>query len=147
MIYVYTLLPPYLCNLQRGCCRNFIYRCQKCCSVAFRGVCGPRGVTSCLQTLVARRHVHYFSSIPCRSNKKCLRVPGERIEAKDLKIGSELVHQEQPVKIMDTKDRVTRNSIIKTYKVLWSHHDERDATWETDAYLQEVYPDFYKKNG
>jgi hypothetical protein len=46
---------------------------------------------------------------------------------------------------MDTKDRVTRNSIVKTYKVLWSHHDERDATWETDAYLQEVYPDFYKK--
>jgi hypothetical protein len=31
--------------LQRGCCRNFIYRCQKCCLVAFRGVCGPRGVT------------------------------------------------------------------------------------------------------
>jgi hypothetical protein len=32
--------------LQRGCCRNFIYRCQKCCLVAFRGVCGPRGVTT-----------------------------------------------------------------------------------------------------
>jgi hypothetical protein len=31
--------------LQRGCCRNFIYRCQKCCLVEFRGVCGPRGVT------------------------------------------------------------------------------------------------------
>jgi hypothetical protein len=31
--------------LQRGCCRNFIYRCQKCCLVAFQGVCGPRGVT------------------------------------------------------------------------------------------------------
>jgi hypothetical protein len=32
--------------LQEGCCRNFIYRCQKCCLVAFRGVGGPRGVTS-----------------------------------------------------------------------------------------------------
>jgi hypothetical protein len=31
--------------LQGGCCRNFIYRCQKCCLVAFRGVGGPRGVT------------------------------------------------------------------------------------------------------
>jgi hypothetical protein len=31
--------------LQRGCCQNFIYRCQKCCLVPFRGVCGPRGVT------------------------------------------------------------------------------------------------------
>jgi hypothetical protein len=29
--------------------------------------------------------------------------------------------------------------------VLWSHHDERDATWETKAYLHEVYPVFRKQ--
>jgi hypothetical protein len=45
MIYVYTLLPLIYAILQRGCWRNFIYRCQKCCLVSFRGVCGPRGVT------------------------------------------------------------------------------------------------------
>jgi hypothetical protein len=77
--------------------------------------------------------------------KKCLRVPEERIEAKDMKIGSDLVYQEQPIEILDTKDQITRNSTVKTYKVLWRHHDERDATWETDAYLQEVYPNFYQK--
>jgi hypothetical protein len=77
--------------------------------------------------------------------KKCLRVLKERVEAKDLKIGSDLVHQEQPIKILDTKDRITRNSTIKTYKVLWSHHDECDAMWETDAYLCEVYTTFTKK--
>jgi hypothetical protein len=32
--------------LQRRCCRNFIYGCQKCSSVAFRGVCGFRDVTT-----------------------------------------------------------------------------------------------------
>jgi hypothetical protein len=53
MIYVYTLLPLIYAILQRGCCRNFIYRCQKCCLVAFRGVCGPRGVTL-LQSTVTR---------------------------------------------------------------------------------------------
>jgi hypothetical protein len=67
--------------------------------------------------------------------KKCLRVPEERVEAKVLKIGSDLVYQEQPIKILDTKDRITRNNTITMYKVLWSHHDERDTTWETDAYL------------
>jgi hypothetical protein len=67
--------------------------------------------------------------------KKCLRVLKERVEAKDLKIGPELVYQEQPVKILDNKDQITRNSTVKTYKVQWSHHDERDATWETDTYL------------
>jgi hypothetical protein len=45
MIYVYTLLPLVYAIFQRRCCRNFIYGCQMCSSVAFRGVCGPRGVT------------------------------------------------------------------------------------------------------
>jgi hypothetical protein len=67
--------------------------------------------------------------------KKCLEVPKQRVEAKDLKIRSDLVYQEQPVELLDSKDWITRNSTVKTYKVLWSHHDERDATWETDAYL------------
>jgi len=76
---------------------------------------------------------------------KCLRVPEERIEALDLRIRSDLVYQEQPVRVMDTKDRVTRNKVVRTYKVQWSHHDERDATWETENYLREVYPNFYKQ--
>jgi hypothetical protein len=45
MIYVYTLLPLVYAIFQKRCCRNFIYGCQMCSSVAFRGVCGPRGVT------------------------------------------------------------------------------------------------------
>jgi hypothetical protein len=77
--------------------------------------------------------------------KKYLRVTEERVEAKDPKIGSDLVYQEQPINILDTKDRVARNSTIKTYKVLWSHHDEHDTTCDTDAYLREGYPNFYRK--
>jgi hypothetical protein len=45
MIYVYTLLPLVYAIFQRRCCRNFIYGCQMCSSVAFRGVCGLWGVT------------------------------------------------------------------------------------------------------
>jgi hypothetical protein len=41
--------------------------------------------------------------------KKCLRVLEERIEPQGLKIGSDLVYQEQLVQVVDTKDRVTRN--------------------------------------
>lgn len=77
--------------------------------------------------------------------KKCLRVPEERIDAKDLRIGSDLVYQEQPIRVLDTKDQETRNRVVKTYKVFWSLHDERDATWETETNLREVYPNFYKQ--
>jgi Zn-dependent peptidase ImmA (M78 family) len=50
--------------------------------------------------------------------KKCFNVPKERVEVKDLKIGSDLVYQEQPIKVLDTKDQITRNSTVKTYKIL-----------------------------
>jgi hypothetical protein len=35
--------------------------------------------------------------------KKCLRIPEGRVEAKDLKIGSDLVYQEQHVEVLNTK--------------------------------------------
>jgi hypothetical protein len=46
---------------------------------------------------------------------------------------------------LDTKECATRNSVVKTYKIQWIHHDEGDATWETGEYLQKAYEDFYNK--
>ena len=77
--------------------------------------------------------------------KKCLRVPEEKVETRNIKLASDLVYEEKSVQLLDSKERVTRNQVIKLYKVLWSNHDERDATWKTEAYLREVYPDFYKQ--
>jgi hypothetical protein len=77
--------------------------------------------------------------------KKCLCVPKERVETRNIKLGSDLVYEEKPVHILNSKEMETRSKTIKLYKVLWSNHDERDATWETKAYLKEVYSDFYKK--
>jgi hypothetical protein len=86
-----------------------------------------------------------FSVFHVSQLKKCLRVHEERVEPKGLKIGSDLVYKERPVRILDRKDRVTQNRVVTTYKVLGSNHDERDATWETDGYLREVYSDFHKQ--
>ena len=77
--------------------------------------------------------------------KKCLRVLEERIEPRGIKLKSDLVYREQPVRVLDTKERATQNSVVKTYKIQWNHHDEGDATWETGEYLQKAYEDFYNK--
>jgi hypothetical protein len=77
--------------------------------------------------------------------KKCLRVPEERIEPRDIKLKSDLVYREQSVRVLDSKERATQNSVVTTYKIQWSHHDEGDVTWETGEYLQKAYEDFYNK--
>jgi len=76
--------------------------------------------------------------------KKCLRVPEERVEVRDIKLKSDLVYEEKPVAVLDRKERVTRNRVVKFYKVLWSNHREEDATWETEDYLKEVYKTFFE---
>jgi hypothetical protein len=76
--------------------------------------------------------------------KKCLRVPEERVEIRDIKLKSDLVYEEKPVAILDRKERETRNRVVKLYKVLWSNHGEEDATWETEDYLKEVYKTFFE---
>jgi RNA polymerase-interacting CarD/CdnL/TRCF family regulator len=77
--------------------------------------------------------------------KKCLRVPEERIEPQGIRIKLDLEYHEQSVQVLDTKDRVTQNKVVRTYKIQWSHHDDGDATWEIGEYLQNAYKDFYNK--
>jgi hypothetical protein len=77
--------------------------------------------------------------------KRCLHIPEERVKTGDIKIELALAYEEKPAQLLDSKERVTQNRVIKFHKVMWSNHSERDATWEREDYLHEVYPAFYKK--
>ena len=58
------------------------------------------------------------------------------MEVRDIKLKSDLAYEEKPVQIIDSKDRVTRNRVIKFHKVMWSNHgSEVDAMWEREDYL------------
>ena len=69
----------------------------------------------------------------------------KRVEVRYIKLKSYLAYEEKPVQIIDSKDRVTQNHVIKFHKVMWNNHSEQDATWEHEDYLREVYPTFYEK--
>jgi hypothetical protein len=78
--------------------------------------------------------------------KKCIKVPTEIIETPAIEIEPDLSYVEQPIQILDTKERVTRRKTIKMYKILWDHHTEEEATWETESYLQQNFPTFLPTN-
>jgi hypothetical protein len=60
--------------------------------------------------------------------KKCLRVSKKQLPMEELSVRGGLTYTENPVKILDTLTRVTRNRVIKMCKVQWSHHGEDEAT-------------------
>jgi hypothetical protein len=72
--------------------------------------------------------------------KKCLRIPTEAVEIEGLSLQPDLSYEEHPVKILDKKERVTRNSVVKFFKVQWQRHSEEEATWELESYILKHYP-------
>jgi hypothetical protein len=78
--------------------------------------------------------------------KKCVKVPTEIVETGAIDIEPDLSYIEQPFQILDTKERFTRRRAVKMYKILWDHHTEEEATWETESYLQRNFPDFLQAN-
>ena len=72
--------------------------------------------------------------------KKCLRVPDEAVEIGGLPLQPDLMYIEHPIKILDEKERVTRNIVVKFYKVQWQNHLENEAMWEQESYILEHYP-------
>jgi hypothetical protein len=74
--------------------------------------------------------------------KKCVRVPTKIIEQQEITVDPDLSYVEQPIKILDQKERSTRRAVIKMYKIKWNHHTEEEATWETESYLNQTFPGF-----
>jgi hypothetical protein len=54
----------------------------------------------------------------------------------------DLSYVEQPIKILDQKERSIRRVVIKMYKIQWNHHTKEEATWETESYLNQTFPGF-----
>jgi hypothetical protein len=105
-------------------------------------ICGPVAYKLILPPQMATIHdIFHVSQL-----QKCIKVPTEIIETPAIEIGPNLSYVEQPIKILDTKERVTRRKTVKMYKILWNHHTEEEATWETESYLQQNFPTFLPTN-
>jgi hypothetical protein len=75
--------------------------------------------------------------------KKCLRVPKEQLPIEDLDAREDLSYQENPVKILKTSKRVTRNKKIKMCKFQWSHHTKEEDTWKREEELKAEFLSFF----
>ena len=56
------------------------------------------------------------------------------VEIEGLPLQPDLSYIEHPVKILDEKKRVTRNKVVKFYKVQWQNHSMDEGTWEHESY-------------
>ncbi|WVZ58894.1 hypothetical protein U9M48_009116 [Paspalum notatum var. saurae] len=81
--------------------------------------------------------------VSCVSIEEVFAVPKEQLQVDELNVQDDLTYIEHPVQILETVERTTRNRIIKTCKVKWSHHTAQEATWERDDDLRADYPELF----
>jgi hypothetical protein len=72
--------------------------------------------------------------------KKCLKDPGRAVDHETIDLREDLSYQEHPIRILDEAERKTRNKSVKFYKVQWSNHSDKEATWEREDLLRSEYP-------
>ena len=61
----------------------------------------------------------------------------------DLEVEPDLSFEEQPVQILDRKDKVLKNKTIPLDKVLWRNNKVEEATWELESDMQSQYPELF----
>jgi hypothetical protein len=88
-------------------------------------------------SLVGVHNIFHVSQL-----KKCLRAPVDVVLRKVAPLEVDLTYPEQPIKIQDQEDHVTRHKTIKFFKIQWSNHTEEEATWESEEFLHSRHSDF-----
>ncbi|KAB2626006.1 S ribonuclease [Pyrus ussuriensis x Pyrus communis] len=66
--------------------------------------------------------------------------PSHVIPPQPLEINPDLTYDEEPVTILDWKEKVLRNKTVNLVKVLWRNHSVEEATWETEDRMRDLYP-------
>ena len=75
--------------------------------------------------------------------RKYVHSPSHVIDYEPLHVREDLTYDEQPIQILDTKDKILRNKVIHLVKVLWHNHAVGEATWELEEEMREKYPHLF----
>lgn len=75
--------------------------------------------------------------------RKYVADPSHVLKAQPIESKEDLSYVEEPVQILDRKDKVLRTKTIPMVKVLWRSHAIEDATWESAEEMQKQYPHLF----
>jgi hypothetical protein len=76
--------------------------------------------------------------------RKYIRDSELKIEAGPIIIQQDLTIDAQPVRALEFSERAMCNRTIKYVKILWSNQTEREATWELESTMRNMYLDLFE---
>ena len=76
--------------------------------------------------------------------RRCFNTPECTVHLQDIDLQSDQSYHEHPVAVLEATERKTRNKTVKFLKVQWSHHSDKEATWEREDHLRSEFPEFFQ---
>ncbi|KAM6577664.1 hypothetical protein CsatB_029501 [Cannabis sativa] len=76
--------------------------------------------------------------------RKYVSDPSHILSYESLELQPDMTYEEQPVQILDRKDKVLRNKTIALVKVLWRNSKVEEATWELESDMRAQYPELFR---
>ncbi|KAD2394277.1 hypothetical protein E3N88_41254 [Mikania micrantha] len=70
--------------------------------------------------------------------RKCLADELAYVPLDDIEIDDRLNYIEEPVAIVDTKEKQLRNKMVRQVRVQWKHRKGSDTTWETEDEMRKL---------
>ena len=79
--------------------------------------------------------------------RKYIPDPSHIIKYELMEIDKDLSYVEEPIQIVDKKEKVLRNRVIPLVQVIWRHHSGEETTWELEEEMTKVYPRLFIDRG
>ena len=79
--------------------------------------------------------------------RKCQSDATTVVDLEDIEIQEGATFEQQPMKILETKEKVFCNKVIRLMNVLWQHYRVEEAPWEPELEMREKYPHLFTTRG
>ena len=66
------------------------------------------------------------------------------IDHDTIKVNADVTYEAEPVRILERSTKELRSKSVELVKVLWSHHDDGDASWELESDMRMKYPHLFE---
>ncbi|KAM6587662.1 hypothetical protein CsatA_010267 [Cannabis sativa] len=76
--------------------------------------------------------------------RKYVSDPMHVLSYETLELQPDLSYDEQPVQILDRKEKVLRTKTISLVKVLWRNSKVEEATWELETDMRAQHPELFR---
>jgi len=76
--------------------------------------------------------------------RKYIRDDRHVLDFSELTVRPDATFDAQPVSILDRREKVLKNKVIKLVRVCWNPYSPGESTWEREEEIREKYPHLFR---